>query len=443
MTRKVLITGLGPVSGLGDGIEAHWQAACEGRSAVRTIERFDASAMRCAYGAEASDFKVRNYVPKSYRKATKVMARDIEFAVACADLAAKDAGLKTKGSAPDDEPTYASDRMGAHIGAGLIAADIDELTTAMVSSRKADGSFDMHAWGREGMQQLTPLWLLKYLPNMLACHVTIIHDAHGPSNTITCAQASGLLSAGESLRVLQREDADLCFCGGAESKINPMGMLRQEFAELVADPKDRAADEVVRPFDEGATGVVIGEGGAILTLEAAETFGARGGTGAYAEVVGFAASQTVHPATVNRTPDPRGKGAERAISKALVEAGLTPDDIDLIVPGGSGVPAYDRAEAAAMRAVFGERLIDIPVVAIKAIAGDCFAGGGAIDLAVAAQALRSQKVPAVVNRDKPLAGIGGNRSASETGLRHVLVFGSSVGGQNAAIVLKRYEGPNG
>src|SRR5690606_15661492 len=109
----------------------------------------------------------------------------------------------------------------------LIAADLDELTMALNESRKEDGSFDIHHWGAEGMRNLTPLWLLKYLPNMLACHVTIIHDVRGPSNTITCAEASGGLSFGESLRVIQRGAADACFCGGAESKVNPMTFYRQ------------------------------------------------------------------------------------------------------------------------------------------------------------------------------------------------------------------------
>src|SRR5690606_32200745 len=176
----------------------------------------------------------KDYVPKSYRKAVKVMARDIELAVAAAKCAVEDARLVTRGALPDgssEGTTYPASRMGCQIGAGLIAAETDELTAALATAATtaADGrpTLDLKAWGdAEGgqgaMNNLQPLWLLKYLPNMLACHVTIIHGAEGPSNTITCAEASGLLSIGESVRVIQRGDADLCFSGGAEAPINHM-----------------------------------------------------------------------------------------------------------------------------------------------------------------------------------------------------------------------------
>ncbi|QDU70262.1 beta-ketoacyl-[acyl-carrier-protein] synthase family protein [Mucisphaera calidilacus] len=437
MTRPVVISGLGPVCGLGLGIDALWEQACAGASAIAPVSAFDASDFKCPYGAEVSDFSVRNFVPKTYRKATKVMARDIEFAVACADLAARDAGLQTKGTAEGDERSYASARMGAHIGAGLIAADVNELTMAMAESVDDGGTFDMHQWGREGMQRLTPLWLLKYLPNMLACHVTIIHDTHGPSNTITCSQASGLLSVGESLRVIQRDDADLCFCGGAESRVNPLGMLRQEYLRLTTDASSTPPDEVVRPMDRDATGTVVGEGGAILILEAEDDYKQRTDKPAYARITGFAASQTVHPAKHNREPHPGGSANRRAIERALADAGLVADDIDLIVPGACGTPAFDQAEAEALRRVFGDRLARLPVLGHKALLGECFAGSGAIDLAIAAVALAHQKVPAIVNRNNPLPGISGNAPARETPLRHALVCGSSVGGQNAAIVLSQ------
>jgi len=177
MSRRVYLTGVGPVSGLGLGIESNWDGLRSGASAIAPVRAFDASAMGSPIAAEIPEgFKVRDFVPKSYRKGTKVMARDIELAVAAADLAARDAGLVTKGTDPEGEPSYSPDRVGCHIGAGLIAADLDELTSALVMSKDADGKFDIHHWGQEGMTHLTPLWLLKYLPNMLACHVTIIHD---------------------------------------------------------------------------------------------------------------------------------------------------------------------------------------------------------------------------------------------------------------------------
>ncbi|MEL7087302.1 MAG: beta-ketoacyl synthase N-terminal-like domain-containing protein, partial [Planctomycetota bacterium] len=165
MSRRVYLTGVGPVSGLGLGIKANWDGLRAGASALAPVRAFDASAIGSPIAGEIEEgFKVRAHVPKSYRKATKVMARDIELAVAAADLAARDAGLVTKGTDPDGTPSYAPDRVGCHIGAGLIAADLDELTAALVTSADADPeSFDIHEWGREGMNHLTPLWLLKFL----------------------------------------------------------------------------------------------------------------------------------------------------------------------------------------------------------------------------------------------------------------------------------------
>ena len=325
MARRVVITGLGPVAGLGIGIDPVWNGLREGRCAIATISSFDPAGFACTIAAEVRDFKVNPFVPKSYRKAVKVMARDIELAVASADLAARDAKLVTKGTAvepaagqPAVATTYPPQRVGAHIGAGLIACELNELTDALDKARQdADATkFDIHKWGTEGMQQLTPLWLLKYLPNMLACHVTIIHDAQGPSNTITCAEASSGLSIGESLRVIQRGAADASFCGGTESKLNPMAFLRQVISNRLNTTSNNDPANALRPFAADAAGTIVGEGGAIIVLEAEETFAARAassGARAYAVVKGFGASQSVHLESRNFLPDPEGRGIVLAV----------------------------------------------------------------------------------------------------------------------------------
>lgn len=441
MSRRVYITGVGPISGLGIGLEPTWQAVTEGRSAIEPITAFDPAGFDCRIAAQVPDYKIGAYVPKSYRKATKVMARDIELAVIAADQAARDAGLATHGTAPDDPPTYEPSRMGCHIGAGLIAADLDELTAALAEAADDAGKFDMHAWGNRGMTHLTPLWLLKYLPNMLACHVTIIHDTQGPSNTITCGEASSGLSIGESLRVIQRHAADLCFCGGTESKLNLMAYLRQQITDrLVPEQANDAPHEAVRSFDAAANGTVVGEGGGIVVLEAAETFDTRPGDGkrAYAEVVGFGASQSVHRESLNRQPDPQGRGIAAAIGAALREAEVDPVDVDLVVPFGSGQSAWDQSEVAALRSVFGERLNQMHLVAIKPLVGNCGAGAGGLETAIAAQALAQQVVPPTVNRDQPLDGVpAGSSTARSAELRHALVYSTGYAGQNTALLLKR------
>ncbi|MCE9589894.1 MAG: hypothetical protein K8S99_05160 [Planctomycetes bacterium] len=449
MQRDVVITGLGPITALGVGIDATWSALLAGRSAIAPIAAFDPAGFTSRIGAEVRDLKVSSYVPKSYRKAVKVMARDIEIAVAAADQAARDAGLVTKGTAAEGSTvatSYPPARVGAHIGAGLIAAELDELTFALASSRaesgaEATGGLDMHKWGSEGITQLTPLWLLKYLPNMLACHVTIIHDAQGPSNTITCGEASSGLSIGESFRVIQRGSADACFCGGAESKFNPMAFLRQIITgrlNTIANPPDGDPASAVRPFSRSAAGSVIGEGGGIVVLESLEGFKRRGGARAYARVLGFGASQTIHPESRSLRPDPAGRGIALAIKAALRDAKLTPDAIDLIIPIGAGFAENDAAEANAMRTVFGDALAKIPLVSTKPYLGSCGAGAGGIDTAVAAKALAEQTIPPVINCDDPLPGLNAATApARQAALRHVLTFSTSIGGQNAAMVLGR------
>ena len=193
--RRVVITGIGVISPIGIGSKAFWENLIAGKVGVRRIARFDPGGFASQIGGEVPEYRIGDYVPKHYRKATKVMARDIELAVVAADDAFKDAGLKSR--AYTETPDIDGSRFGCNIGAGLISVDLDELTTAMSTAR--DGNkLDLQKWGRDGMNQLTPLWLLKYLPNMLACHVTIIHELKGPSNTITCAEASSHLAIGEA-----------------------------------------------------------------------------------------------------------------------------------------------------------------------------------------------------------------------------------------------------
>lgn len=442
MSRRVVITGVGPISGLGIGIDANWTAARQGDCAIQPIAAFDARGFDCRIAAEVPDFKINQFVPKHYRKATKVMARDIELAVAAADQAARDAGLNTPGVAAEgEERSYDPARVGCHIGADLIAADASELTAALtVAGTTADGPegpFDMHQWGREGMNHLTPLWLLKYLPNMLACHVTITHDLRGPSNTITCNEASAGLSIGESLRVIQRNNADACFCGGGSSKVNLAAYFRQEMLGRLNATSNDAPAGAVRAFDAGAAGTVIGEGAGIVVLEAVETFEQRPDGRAYAEIAGFGAAQSFNPRTKNLTPEEDGYGMQLAIKRALKEAGVEPAAVDAIVAFGIGHAAWDSAEAAAYRAIFGGKLP--AVVSFKSVLGHCGAASGGIDLCLAARMVHEQTLPAVLNRDAPLDGFNPTAPAAAAELNYVLCLSTGLGGQNAAVLIKRYQ----
>lgn len=440
MSRTVVITGLGPVTAFGLGMDPLFEALLAGRSGIRRIERFDPAGFPCQIGAELPDdlFSVRKVVPKSYRKAVKVMCRDIELAVGAASAAIEDAQLVTKATDPNGEPTIPGERFGCHIGAGLIVADVNELAAALMTSRTDAGQFDIRHWGASGMENLTPLWLLKYLPNMLACHVTIIHDCRGPSNTITCCEASGGLSLGESMRVIERGAADACLTGGAEFKLNPMAMVRQHFAGRLAEVNGNTSDpaSVVRPFDRQARGTVLGEGGGILVLEAKEIAEARGAE-PYAVVAGFASSQTAGPAATSLESPEAGQDLANAISGAMRQAGVGPDEIDAIVPFGSSIPESDRSEAAAINRVFGDKSASIPLITTVPNAGNCGAGNGGVGLCVAARCLRDQKLPARINTTEA-AGLDANKCAArDAALGTILVCTSSQGGQNAAIILRK------
>jgi len=436
--RRVVITGLGPVTAHGVGIDPLWSALCEGRSALAPIRAFDASGFRAASGAELPEsFDVKEFVPKSYRKATKVMARDIEIAVGAALTAVRDAGLGTRGTDPDNPPTIPPDRFGCHIGAGLIAADLDELTAALATSRDAAGKFDPAHWGQQGMQELTPLWLLKYLPNMLACHVTIIHDCQGPSNTITCNEASSGLSLAESQRVIERGAADACLSGGADSKLNPMAYLRQELAGRLAKcTVDEDATRKLKPFDPSSPGALVGEGGGILVLEAEDTAKARGAR-IHAVLAGTGASQSWCDDTVGLVPDATGESLADAIEAALRDAGLKPADIDAIIPYGCGVPALDSLEAKALERVFGASIGAKPIITLAPSIGATVAGFGTIAVAVATKCLTEQRLPARLN-SASTGGLDAAAAPSEPrALRNILVCTPSLGGQNSAAVISR------
>jgi 3-oxoacyl-[acyl-carrier-protein] synthase II len=431
--RQVVITGIGVVSPLGIGAETFWKNLLAGTSAVQRIDAWDPSGFPSQIGGQAPPYKIGDFVPKSYRKATKVMARDIELAVIAADGAFKDAGLSSK--AYSDAPDINPSRFGCNIGAGLISTDLNELTSAMSTSRRAQAAdeLDLKQWGNSGMNQLTPLWLLKYLPNMLACHVTIVHGLKGPSNTLTCADASSHLAIGEAFRTIQRGDADLAICGGAESKINPMGLVRQCLLKRVTQRNDQP-QQAVRPFDRDAAGTAVAEGGGLFILEERDHARARGAK-IYAELAGFGASQDVYD-IVN--PDPDGRAYAKAIQNALIDANLPPAAVNLLIPHGLGIPTHDRAELSGLLQVFGGGLQSIGFSPIKAQTGNLAAGSGQ-DAAAAVLALHHDMIPPAVNTQNILDGQTLNTAPEARGASVGVSVSSvySLGGQNAALVFRK------
>ena len=433
--RRVAITGLGVVTPTGIGIAELWKSLLEGRKSVKNISLFDASKFPSSIAGQLDDFSARNYVPKDYRKAVKVMARDIEIAVAAADLAFRDSGIITKGIDPA-KVDVDSKRMGCNIGAGLICTDLVELGSAICTSLE-DGQFSLKIWGAGGMNNLTPLWLLKYLPNMLSCHVTIIHGAEGPSNCITCGDASGPLAIGEAARYIERGDADVVVAGSAESKLNPMGLLRQGLMKRLCTAGNDSPADACHPFDPRHCGTVIGEGGAVIILEDLDRAKARGAK-IYAELVGRGAA--CDPSGIDvLTPNAGSLGI--AAAKALADAGITSNDVGLIAAHGTGVPGEDIREAAEWKEALGSTALKVPAFSVTGSMGSLFAGAGSVSIALAAMALAEQTAPPTVNFDTPASGCELNFSsqARKADIRYALAGAFTVGGQSGAVVLKKYE----
>ncbi len=434
--RRVVITGLGAVSPLGLAAEDLWHGLLEGRCGIGPIEAFDASAFPCRLAGQVPAFKVRDYVPKVYRKATKLMSRDIELSVLAADDAFRNAGIVTK-AAGDDTPTFDPTRLAISYGAGLISCDLNELA-ACAAGCVTDGVFDLRKWGAEGMQNLTPLWLLKYLPNMLPCHVGIIHDIQGPSNTITCGETSAHIAIAEVAEMIQRGDADAGLGGGAEAKVNPIVMLRQCLLKRSTTRYNDTPEAACRPFDAAASGSVFGEAGGAIVMEELQTAQARGAA-ILAEFAGAASGNSLNPQLAHL--EPNGEGLAMTIETALAEAQLTPDQIDLIIPTGSGIPQDDRAEAAALERVFGQALEHIDVWAIKGMTGHTGAAAGALDTAAAVKAVAEGTIGPSRNVEQPADGcrLKLTRARTQKSIRTVLCCGYSFGGQTAALVIKKVE----
>jgi 3-oxoacyl-[acyl-carrier-protein] synthase II len=364
------------------------------------------------------------------------MCRDIELAVVASHEAVLSSGLVTKGIDPENtnvDPT----RMAINLGAGIISCDMAELGPA-VGVSITDGQFDIRKWGQAGLDLITPIWLLKYLPNMLACHVGIIHDIQGPSNSITCAEVSAHLAIGEAAQVIARGTSDVALAGGAEAKVNPIMMIRQCLLKRTAPDSNDRPEAACRPFDAEAEGSVFGEGAGIVVLESLQHARQRGAS-ILAEVIGIGHSHNINPAYERLEPD--GKGVQIAIEKAMADAEISPADLDLIIPHGTGIPGDDLAESRALEAALGTAIESIPVWPTKSMLSTTGAASGGLDIIAAVRVMNEGTIPAARNFTRPAPGchLRVVTESERRDVRHVLCCSYTYGGQTAAIVLKRID----
>ncbi|HWB11475.1 MAG TPA: beta-ketoacyl-[acyl-carrier-protein] synthase family protein [Pirellulales bacterium] len=376
---EVVVTGLGVVSPIGIGVSAFWNSLESRTCGIRPIVQFDTSAVDFHCGGEVVDFDAKDFVKP--RKSLKVMSRDIQLGVVAATLATQEAGITSESVPPE--------RIGVVFGADMIHCEPEDIGNAF---RRCivDGRFDFRLWGKAAMEEIYPLWMLKYLPNMPACHIAIAHDARGPNNSHSLSECSSLMALGEAVRVIERGDADVMIGGGTGTRIQPMIWVRSTLQEVTRrqDPPEK----LCRPFDSSRDGFVNGEGSAALVLERRDHAEARGAK-IWARVVGYGSSH--EPRRANSPPD--GSGIRRAILAALRSAGMTPGDIGHINAHGLSTVGDDRAEAHAIRAELG----DVPVTAPKSYFGNLASGTGAVEAAASILALEHGRVPVTLNYERP------------------------------------------
>ena len=439
MNRRIVITGLGAVTPAGIGAPALADAVREGRSAVGPITRFDASNHSCRVAGMVNEFDpsegIRKDQSRYVKKMAKVMAVDIQLAVAAANLAMLDCGLPI-GDAKANEPvlpTIDHTRFGMIFGTSFIPTELDDMALPVRASF-VDGHFSLKGWGTYGIPRLFPLWLLKHLPNMHACHTGILWDAQGPSNSLTTSDAGGLLALDEAARILRRGGADYMLAGGAESRVNPVMLLRYCLVRRLATANDNPS-AACRPFDLDRTGQVSGEGAAVLMIEGADVAEKRGAR-IYAEVLGTGAGTTT--AGVNAC-DADGRAVATACRRALAAANVAPSNLGAVVAHGTAFAPQDQSEAAGLRAALGPAAKDVPVTAIKGVTGNLGAASGLAELAAAILVLRQGQAPPILNcaRPDPEAGLAlvvGKPVNMKSEL--VLITSNAIGGQAAAAVVR-------
>jgi 3-oxoacyl-[acyl-carrier-protein] synthase II len=428
--RRVVVTGLGVVAPNGIGKEAFWSACLEGRSGVGPIRSFDASQHPVKVAGEVVDFDVTPFVPPSQRKSVKIMSRAMRFAVGAAGMAIEDSGLDLDRQNPE--------RIGVVMGTGLVPVDLPELAPALRDACNADGGFDTTRLGQRGGSALYPLWILKYLPNMVAAHISMALNAQGPNNTVTTACAAGTQAVGEAFRLIARDDADIILSGGSDSRIDPL-MILAYTALGALSLSARPASEVSRPFDRTRDGFVMGEGAGVLVLEELEHARRRGAT-IYAEVLGLGTSFDAYSLT---KPDPEAKGAARAITGALREARIDASDVDYINAHGTSTRLNDLMETMAVKRVFGENAKSLSLSSIKSMVGHLIGAAGAVEAVALALSLHDGALPPTINLTQPDPDCDLDYvplTAREVPVRTAVSTSFGFGGQNAALVMQRMAG---
>jgi 3-oxoacyl-[acyl-carrier-protein] synthase II len=407
------VVGVGLVSPLGVGTEPTWQGLLAGESGVGPITLFDAGAFAARIAAEVKGFDPLQWVDK---KDIKKMDRFIQFAIAAADLAVRDADLKV-------DATIA-ERVGVLIGSGIGGfSTIEREHRTLLES---------------GPRRISPFFIPAVIINLAAGWVSIRTGAKGPNSATCTACTTSSHAVGDSYRMIQRGDADVMICGGSEAAITPLSV--GGFASMRAlstrndDPK-RAS----RPFDRDRDGFVIGEGSGILVLEELES-ARRRGANVYCELVGYAMTGDAFHISA---PCEDGDGARRVMQLALKDAGVAPAVVDYINVHGTSTPAGDKIETLAIKNVFAEHAQRVAISSTKSMTGHLLGAAGALEAGISALAIRHGVIPPTINLENPDPECDLDcvpHRARKADVRYALSNSFGFGGTNGALLFKRLEG---
>jgi 3-oxoacyl-[acyl-carrier-protein] synthase II len=380
--RRVVLTGMGMVTPLGLDLEAIWTALSAGQSGVRRIREYDPANLPVQFGGEVDQFDAKMHIDKKDRKRLAAMPRTFHLAAVAAQFAVAGAGNLR---AAVDPP-----RFGVVFGTAAVPDDMAELHAASEASfDPATHTVDLRKWGRDGLPLIPPTWMLNHVPNMGACHISVMHDAQGPNNTITQTDVASLLALGESYRIVQEDKADVMLTGGADAKLVTLSMARQSKFSPLSERND-APEKACRPFDRHRDGRVLGEGASVLVVEEL-AHARRRGASILAEVCGFGAA-------FDRGCT--GAGLARAVGLALEQARLGPDNLGHVNAHGYSTVQDDLWEARGLCQALGSQSA-VPVFAPKSYLGNLGAGASTTELGLSLLAVRHGTLPGTLNYETP------------------------------------------
>ncbi len=412
MKRRVVVTGLGLVTPVGNTVEDSWSAIMSGRSGVGYIQKFDTEKFSVRIAAEVKNFDPLSFIEK---KEARKMGAFIHYAIAASDEALKDSGLAITGE--NDE------RVGTYISSGIG----DFWAIEREHSKLLN----------EGPHRVSPFFIPSAIVNLAAGQVSIRTGAKGPISATATACSAGAHAIGDSFKIIQRDDADVMICGGAESAITPMSVAGFAAMRAMSTRNDDPI-HASRPFERDRDGFIIGEGAGMMILEELETARARGAR-IYAELVGYGNTADAFHITM---PDETAEGPMRVMKMAMRDAGVTPEQIEYINAHGTSTPYNDKFETLAIKKAFGEHAYKLAVSSTKSMTGHLLGAAGGIEAVFSVLAITRDKLPPTINYVNPDPDCDLDYVPNEPREAHInyaLSNSFGFGGTNAALLFKRYE----